>query len=235
MNGLYNIFIATTILLPSISQAEMPIFMMKDQNARMAAALPAKESSKPAKDNSKWSKTDMAIAAATAVGVYQYGERSGYKKVMEEIEVVKGQNKFTHAQIEGILRKLGYHGISLDKIINKQADHSNDLNKIIKAVERIEPKVDSAHTKLDAVYNKATDIERQATITNGKIDKMQGTINAHHAGQARQNQATHNMLRGIARILGVMHDESRSDSRQILAAIGEHMAKSKLVKALLRR
>lgn len=223
-----NFIIVITMLLPSISQAELPIFMMEDQNARKAAIQPVKESS-------KWSKTDTVIAAATAVGVYRYGERSGYKKVMEELEVVQSQNKFTHAQIEGILRKLDGHGISLDRIINKQADHSHDLNKIIKTVERIEPKVDSAHTKLDAVHDRAIAIERQATITNDKIDKVRGTINAHHAGQARQNQVTHNMLRGIARILGVMHDESRSDSRQILAAIGEHMAKSKLVKLLLRR
>lgn len=304
--GLKTLFFAL-VLLPNAMRADMLISMMDYQGPIGQTALGVADTM-----------TNTAVGAATVAGIYQYGKRSGYKQIMQELEIIKGQNEVTHEKIQKIMRELNEHSIKLGDIKNKQADHSYDLNEIRKAIERVDRRVDTANIKLDQVHdtavsiegkttaidnrtvtienrtaaieNRAVSIENKATAiehrtaaienkttaienraaaiehraasieqkavaiehktiaiedkagqidtkvstNNNKLDKLQKSVDIHRAGQIRQTQATHDMLRGIARILGIMHEESRSESRQILTALGQTMAKSKFLRLLLR-
>jgi chromosome segregation ATPase len=218
-------FLGAIMLLASTLQADM-LFSILDYQSPVVESVTL--------DKQESSAITGTVAAATMAGIYYYGKKAGYKEVMRELDVIKGQNRVTHAEIQKILRELNQHGSLLDGIKNKQADHSYDLNRIRQTIERMETKVDTANTKLGQVHDKTIVIEGQVTATNNKVDKLQGTINAQRAGQIRQTQVTHDMLRGLARILDIMNEESRAESRQILTALGERMVKSKVFRLLLR-
>lgn len=238
-------------LLPNAIRADMLITLMDYQGPVGQMLLGAADTM-----------TTTAVGAAAVAGIYKYGKRSGYKQIMQELEVVKGQNELTHEKIQKIIRELNDHNIKLGDIKNKQADHSYDLNQIRRAIERVDGRVDTANIKLDQVHDKTTAIDNRTvrienrtaaiehktiaiedksgqidanvSITNTKLDKLQNSVNIHRAGQIRQTQETHGMLRGIAQILGIMHEESRSESRQILTALGQTMAKSKFLRLIFR-